>query len=287
MHRFSVFLLISIVVHIAFYFSVYFSPTPPPKKEVIEVAYVTPNENAQKPTEIPEKNRQIVDQDDQALNNETPDKDYYLSKNNQKVAKETIAKDKGEFKNSKMKKSAQVSPVQQQSTPPTPPARKLETFNPMSDMSAKFKEKSFNTMASAAPSSSATASQSQDYLKNVSYGVETVLNTKEFKYYTYFNRIRRQLSEHWEPTVREKLSKMFRQGRSIASNEDRTTKLLIILDTKGVLVKVQLVSDSGVKDLDEAAIESFRSAAPFPNPPKGIIESDGTVKIRWDFILES
>jgi protein TonB len=81
---------------------------------------------------------------------------------------------------------------------------------------------------------------------------------------------------------------MFNEGRSPASVEsDRITKLMIVLNSAGTLVKVQVLRDSGVSDLDDAAIEAFRAAAPFPNPPKGIIESDGTVKIRWDFVIES
>ena len=287
MNRLSIFLLVSAALHFAFYCSVYLVPKSKPKNETIEVTF-----NPEPTLKIPMdqlKNKQIVDQDDQSMNKETPDKDYFLSKNNQTVTKQTVAKEKGEFKNTKTKKAAaQPAQVAQKATP-TPPdkAHRLEKFNPLSDVSNSFKEKSLNTMKGSTPSSSATTSQTQDYLKDVDYGVETILSTKEFKYYTYFNRIRRQLSQHWEPKVRDKLTKMFRQGRTIASTQDRTTKLLIILNPEGVLVNVQLVSDSGVKDLDEAAVESFRSAAPFPNPPKGIIDSDGTVKIRWDFILES
>lgn len=288
MHRFSVFLLVSIILHVAFYFSVYFTPEIKPRKATIEVSYITPPKVEKMSDDKLEKNRQVVDQDDKALNKETPDDDYYLSKNNQKVLKQTVARDKGEFKNTQNRKSAENKPAQQQTKPQEPQqVRRLEKFNPMSDMSSNFREKSFNTMASQTPSNAATASQTQDYLKDKSIGVETILSTKEFKYYTYFNRIRKQLSQHWEPKVRDKLTKMFRQGRTIASEQDRTTKLLIILNQNGVLVNVQLVSDSGVKDLDEAAIESFRAAAPFPNPPKGIVDPDGTVKIRWDFILES
>lgn len=284
MNRFSLFLLASIAIHLAFYCSVYLLPKiQKPKNETIEVTFEAATE-VKPQLDTDRKNRQIVDQDDQALNQETPDKDYFLSKNNQKVAKQTVAKDKGEFKNTKSKKSAGKNATTPQSLDQ---AKRPEKFNPLSDVSTNFKEKSFKTIVGSTPSSSAASSQTQDYLKNTDIGVETILSTKEFKYYTYFNRIRKQLSEHWEPKVRDKLTKMFRQGRSIASNQDRTTKLLIILNPEGVLVKVQLVSDSGVKDLDEAAIESFRSAAPFPNPPKGIVDPDGTVKIRWDFILES
>ncbi|MBL7543062.1 MAG: TonB family protein [Bdellovibrionaceae bacterium] len=285
MHRFSLFLLISVFIHIAFYFSVYYTPAAPKKSETIDVSYIEATPKVVEPKDKLEKNRQIVDQEDQALNNEIPEDEFYLSKNNQKVLKPTVAREKGEFKNTKQNKSPQKASPSQTSAPAI--AKKNEKFNPLSDMTASFKQKSFDTMASNHPSSSAAVSQTQDYLKNTALGVETILSTKEFKYYTYFNRIRKQLSEHWEPKVRDKLTKMFRQGRTIASNQDRTTKLLIILDQKGVLVNVQLVSDSGVKDLDEAAMESFRSAAPFPNPPKGIVDPDGTVKIRWDFILES
>ncbi|HPI41531.1 MAG TPA: TonB family protein [Pseudobdellovibrionaceae bacterium] len=53
------------------------------------------------------------------------------------------------------------------------------------------------------------------------------------------------------------------------------------------MVKVQVIGDSGIQDLDDAAIEAFKAAAPFPNPPKGVVENDGTVQIRWDFVLET
>ncbi|MDX9731530.1 MAG: TonB family protein, partial [Bdellovibrionales bacterium] len=65
------------------------------------------------------------------------------------------------------------------------------------------------------------------------------------------------------------------------------TSVIIILDEKGTLFRVQVVGASGIVDLDDAAVEAFRAAAPFPNPPKGIVEEDGTLKIRWDFVLEA
>jgi protein TonB len=47
------------------------------------------------------------------------------------------------------------------------------------------------------------------------------------------------------------------------------------------------MSESGITDLDEVAVEAFRLAAPFPHPPKGMVDGDGTIKIRWDFIVET
>ena len=79
----------------------------------------------------------------------------------------------------------------------------------------------------------------------------------------------------------------YRQGRTIASAKDRVTQVLVTLNPEGELVKVEVLTQSGVMDLDSAAVEAFRQAAPFPNPPKGMVEADGTIKIRWDFVLEA
>jgi len=130
-------------------------------------------------------------------------------------------------------------------------------------------------------------SATDDHLKNIATGMQTLLSTREFVYYSYYNRIKDKLRQYWEPKIKEKMERILRQGRTIASSSDRITRIVIILDNKGTLVKIQVVGQSGVQDLDEAAIEAFRAAAPFPNPPKGIVEQDGTIKIRWDFILEA
>lgn len=308
-NSFFIFLLTSFLLHMFFFGGMTLFPSSSPKNNIITVEYVpAPKKEPSSQEKIDPQSplKQIVDQGEKPLNNEDSKTAKYLSKHSQTVAKETVAKNRGEFKNSASKSPAQMIPIPkiaQQVLPKTKPVTQAPSsktplqhnnqklaFDPLADSKRAFQNKAFEQMASNQPSNSAGAddpSRTQDYLKNTEFGVETVLNTKEFKYYTYFNRIRRQLSQHWEPKVRDKLTKMFRQGRSIASDQDRITKLLIVLNPSGILMKVQVVSDSGVRDLDDAAIEAFKSAAPFPNPPQGIVDPDGTVKIRWDFILES
>jgi TonB family protein len=80
---------------------------------------------------------------------------------------------------------------------------------------------------------------------------------------------------------------IYRQGRNIASAKDRVTQVLVTLNDKGELLKIEVLTQSGVEQLDAAAIEAFKAASPFPNPPKGMVEPDGTIKIRWDFVLEA
>lgn len=130
-------------------------------------------------------------------------------------------------------------------------------------------------------------SATDDHLNDVATGAQTLLNTREFVYYSYYTRIKDKLRQYWEPKIKEKMERIVRQGRTIASETERVTKVVIILDSRGTLVRVQVVGASGLVDLDDAAVEAFKAAAPFPNPPKGIVEKDGLIRIRWDFVLEA
>lgn len=302
-------LVFSLILHCVLVASFYLvkeikSASFPAPSESLQVELITPETPSTKPAEVTKKSRpmqqQIVDQDASQANEIAPDKTRFLSEKNQVVKKETVAKNNGEFKNRKTPGQVQKgdpladdkAKTEKSSEKSVSKTNNLESFLPSMNSYEVMKKQVDSSSQKkgewqARSNNGGDVSKTQDYLKDVNQGLETQLNTKEYKYYGYYSRIRKQLSFHWEPKVREKLSRMFKQGRTIASDTDRITKLLIVLNSSGLLVKVQILSESGVHDLDEAAIEAFRSAAPFPNPPKGIVENDGTVKIRWDFVLET
>ncbi len=249
----------------------------PTKPQTIEVEYVSA------PTEDT-KAKQLVEQSKKALNDEVPDDEYFLSRNNQVVKKQTKSANTAAFRNAPGKsdqgkdagagKSQQVS----QNKPHKKGAGlKLKNLVPNYDFGKENSDNRDRGMASA----------QDDHLKDIAVGMETVLSTREYLYYTYFNRIKDKLRQRWGPKVKEKVTKMAKRGRQIASTQTRVTKVIIVLSSSGQLVTVQVVGESGVIDLDEAAVEAFRSAAPFPNPPRGMIGKDGRVKITWDFILEA
>ena len=100
-------------------------------------------------------------------------------------------------------------------------------------------------------------------------------------------KIKRRKLELEEENQKKKIVKILRKGRSIASTNDKITRLVITLDQGGELVRIQVKNASGYNDLDDAAIEAFRAAAPFPNPPGGIVDTSGVVNINWDFVLET
>jgi len=248
--------------------------------------------------------KQIVEQAEKAVNDEMPTDKAYLSRHNQVVKKQTQAVNHGLFKNAEQSKvTGQGSGAKQLAVKDLTPKMDFEKayehkiqqeqqFEKSTDADAlkiaeQQKHKASQPQVAVQPGQNgAQASQTEDYLKDVQNSNETLLTTREFVYYTFYERIRVQLNQYWSGKVRDKLTKMFKEGRSIASTDDKVTKLLITMDKNGNIVKVQVLGASGVRDLDEAAIEAFQAAAPFPHPPKGLVESDGTIKVRWDFVLE-
>jgi protein TonB len=254
-------------------------------------------------------NGQIVQQSEQRLNDEVPVDSKFLSRHNQKVAQETQAEKNAAFRNTNSKSgdgtdSAQgkdqqtTAKKQEEQKQKNQPEKEVMTAEngiatsgkkpSLKDLTPSFRptvptESEQDLAAGNGQGQSAT----DDQLKNVKSGMQTLLSTREFVYYSYYNRIREKLRQYWEPKIKEKFERIVRQGRTIASEGDRITRIIIILDDKGILKKVQVVSGSGVTDLDDAAVEAFRAAAPFPNPPKGIVETDGMIRIRWDFVLEA
>ncbi len=232
--------------------------------------------------------KQIVEQQEQ-INDELDEKTRFLSAFNQKVLQQTQAQRSGEFKNTAGggkpdegrkdgdKKAKSLDRSKRKS-------REKGELPDLRDLAPKF---ALTPGPRGMKPDNGDPSQTDDYLKDVQTGLQTLLSTREFVYYSYYNRIKEALRHHWEPNVREKVKIIYRQGRSIASAKDRITQVLVILNPQGELIRVEVVGKSGVDSLDDAAVEAFESAAPFPNPPKGMIEKDGTIKIRWDFVLEA
>lgn len=276
-----IFLVASVFVHFSFWLSLFQFPERPRPPENVEVNYISA-EDAARLRQL----QQIVEQKHQ-INDELDEKAKYLSAFNQKIIKETRAEETGKFNNTPAGGASQqgAKDAKDAKKQSRKVAREKGELPSLKDLLPKFSPKiGDNAQAAQNPGE---ATKSDDYLKDVSKGLQTMLTTREFVYYSYYARIKEQISQYWEPNVREKVKIIYRQGRNIASAQDRVTQLMIVLDNQGQLLRVEVITQSGVHDLDDAAVESFRSAAPFPNPPKGMVEADGTIKIRWDFILEA
>ncbi|MBZ4399927.1 TonB family protein [Myxococcus sp. MISCRS1] len=122
-----------------------------------------------------------------------------------------------------------------------------------------------------------------DHLKDVEEGDGTLLNSREWKYASFFNRVKQSVGMHWNPN--ESLRRRDPTGRTY-SGRDRHTLLEITLDEKGRITDIQVEKSSGLDFLDMEAVSSFQRAQPFPNPPPGLLGDDSRVRFSFGFFLE-
>lgn len=296
-------ILVSLLMHTAFVGTVWFSPSffSIKKPTVTEIELYDAEEMLKRMKEFDATKGQIVDQSEKAVNDEVPENAKYLSRHNQKVKEETRAQLTDKFRNStgtggqtsQKHEAGQIAKNVKQAEDATDDSKQKDIVQNKNGLAVGKTLKDFKPDFKIGPKAETVATgggegpSATDDNIDQPVGMETMLSTREFVYFSYYNRIKDKLRQYWEPKIKEKVTRIFRQGRTIASDADKITKVIIILDDKGILRNVQVVGASGVTDLDDAAVEAFRAAAPFPNPPKGIVEQDGLIRIRWDFILEA
>jgi len=113
-------------------------------------------------------------------------------------------------------------------------------------------------------------------------GDATMLNTKQWKYASFFNRVKQGVSWAWEPG--EKLRRRDPTG-AVFAGKDRVTVLSVTLDAEGNLKDVDVTRSSGLDFLDEEAVAAFQKAQPFPRPPPGMM-TGGQVVFDFSFYLD-
>ncbi len=250
------------------------------------------------------KEKQIVTADDKGKIEKPLDARFH-SKKNQKVERQTVAKSIGKFKqagkgekNAVMKKqvSAQVlaKKMGRKKLAKKGKGKQKKAKIALSDLfmgkraTIKPKQKVSPSVARGLKNGEASSSglaKNNDYIEEIPLGDFTSLNTVEYKYYGFYYRIKQKLEQYWGRTLQKKAEKLYKSGRRMPANEDRITSLSIILDDHGNIVDVIVKSTSGFRELDDAAIESFNKAGPFPNPPKGMIKN-GHAQIEWGFVVK-
>ncbi len=122
-----------------------------------------------------------------------------------------------------------------------------------------------------------------DWLKDVEESDATFLNAKEYKYASFFNRIKKTVSQYWDPS--NVILKYDPYG-NIYGNKDRLTIVKVRIDSGGNLKEIDVSQSSGIDFLDKVAVDAFRAAQPFPNPPKGLMDKEGNITFNFGFYVE-
>jgi TonB family protein len=149
-------------------------------------------------------------------------------------------------------------------------------------------ERKIPNLASLVPTIGTVArisgSPSRDHVDGVPEGDGTFLNTKEFKYATFFYRVRDSVAGYWEDLAAAEYRRRDPTG-NIYGIRDRSTLLHIELTRDGRLGQVRIEQTSGVDFLDNVAVQAFKMAEPFPNPPPGIVDEDGAIRFNFQFVV--
>lgn len=236
--------------------------------------------------------RQIVQSED--TENKDKKDEAFLSDKDRSFERETVAKNIDIFKKT-AKGNSDVTQVSQKSQSAKKKAPNLKDLK-LSDIGMATGDPLPKEVSRAPASSSQKGlengdpmeqgfSATNDYVQEVQLGDFTHLNTVEYKYYGFFHRIRQKLEQFWGKSIQEKSMAIFRSGRKIAS-QDYVTSLQVTLNARGEIIGVKILGASGVKELDDAAVESFNEAGPFPNPPKDLLVN-GKATIEWGFVVKT
>ncbi|HMV69170.1 MAG TPA: energy transducer TonB [Myxococcota bacterium] len=111
----------------------------------------------------------------------------------------------------------------------------------------------------------------QNDLLNERIGDHVAVNTKEYLYAGYLERIRRLVNFYWEQNLDNLPHSV------ILAKSSYMTGVEVVLDSSGAVEVVEVSQPSGVGELDDCVVRAFQVAGPFPNPPEGLIERDGRV----------
>ncbi|MBA3395905.1 MAG: TonB C-terminal domain-containing protein [Deltaproteobacteria bacterium] len=123
---------------------------------------------------------------------------------------------------------------------------------------------------------------SVDRLEEIADGEETALSAKRWIYASFFNRLKRQVAQNWDPQT------VWRRTDPDGTHhgfKTRVTEVRVSMSPKGQVTKVVVTAPSGVSELDDEAVRAFHAAAPFPNPPDGLVK-DNQITFAFSFYFE-
>lgn len=260
--------LLAILIHLIFFLVIFLNPdllnlqaNKEQKKEDKDYIEITEFQVKDKETEPPEKSKLLAEKSHKAVKESAPDKTTRLSKpprpakkppqtkKPEKLAKKEPVKEK--FKtNNEVLRDHKLSKL---------PMQKWlrEKKEPQKDLNEIGKEL-VKSNPSELPSPYSSTQPSKVGARHVQNKEETVdLHTTEFKYYSYFLGLKKQIEGVWH------------YPRDAAlRGEHGSLNLIFTISSNGNLNGIQVVSSSGFRSLDGEALRAIKVAAPFHPFPK-------------------
>ena len=113
-------------------------------------------------------------------------------------------------------------------------------------------------------------------------GSETLLDSRAHLYAAFFARMHERILDHYD--AEGAIARHDPRG-VLLGGQSRSTVIRVQLDRSGAIDKLTFVKESEVEYLDAEAVRTIRAAGPYPNPPDGLFDDDGTVVIHVGFTV--
>lgn len=123
----------------------------------------------------------------------------------------------------------------------------------------------------ASHSSQTVAGAPNNDLLDEDKGTSVNLNTNEFLFANYLNRIRRLVNFYWQQNLDNLPSSTMITKSAYATQVD------VVLSSHGALASISIIEESGSPAIDHCVVDAFEMAGPFPNPPEQLVSPDGQV----------
>lgn len=121
-----------------------------------------------------------------------------------------------------------------------------------------------------------------DHVDDANDSDETALTAKRWVYASFFNRMKRQVAQNWDPQT---TWRRIDPNGSVYGFKTRVTEVRVSLSATGAMANIVVTTPCGVGELDDEAVRAFKAAAPFPNPPDGLVK-DGLITFAFSFYFE-
>lgn len=121
--------------------------------------------------------------------------------------------------------------------------------------------------------------------RDMKVGSFTALNTDRYLFYTFYSRIEELIRYRWETKVLQAIHSFDTQTLLQAGDRNWVTHVEFLLDRDGFLRQALIMKESGIPPFDVAAINSFKEAKIFPNPPPEMVQEDGFIHVKYSFTV--
>ena len=124
-----------------------------------------------------------------------------------------------------------------------------------------------------------------DHVPGIERGHFTALDTDQFLYYSFFERVKDALRFRWISRVRQFSQQAPASLINQLAQAPSPTHVRVILNKKGELLRTKIFKSSGSNELDDAAVQAFVAAAPLKNPPLELLDQKNEIKLDFGFMV--